>query len=245
MKKILSISNSFGVDATRYLYGVARSEGEKVKVVTLYIGACSLYRHYRNMLSEDAVYDYYINGFGTGLKVSMKQALLMDEWDVVALQESGSGKIIGEGYTPFIEPLAEYVRKLVPCADLYVHSTWAYSDAKIPVSSFESRAEMLESKRVNDPAAVKLINAKGLLPSSDAMNALVDTVGDLVAFRDGYHANAGMGRYMLACVWFGALFGKDMTENKFRDFDVPTTEEEARLAAKLATDAIRKWGYIK
>ena len=50
MKKILSISNSFGEDATRYLYGLARSEREEIMVVTLYIGGCSLYRHYRNCM---------------------------------------------------------------------------------------------------------------------------------------------------------------------------------------------------
>ena len=53
MKKILAISNSFGVDANRYLYGIARAAKEEIRVVTLYIGGCSLYRHYRNMLSEE------------------------------------------------------------------------------------------------------------------------------------------------------------------------------------------------
>ena len=69
MKKILAISNSFGVDATRYLYDVARREGKTVKVVTLHIGGCSLYRHYRNMLSDERAYEYYINGINSGLKV--------------------------------------------------------------------------------------------------------------------------------------------------------------------------------
>ena len=54
MKKILAISNSFGVDANRYFHGVCRSAGEDIKVVTLYIGGCTLYRHYRNMLSGEA-----------------------------------------------------------------------------------------------------------------------------------------------------------------------------------------------
>ena len=59
MKKILSISNSFGVDATRYLYGVARAAKEDIKIVTLYIGGCSLYRHYRNMLSDERKRDLF------------------------------------------------------------------------------------------------------------------------------------------------------------------------------------------
>ena len=84
MKKILFVSNSFGVDSTRYFYGVSRAVGKKVKVATLYIGGCSLYRHYRNMLSGEKA--YYINGMESGLMVSLKEALLSDEWDVIVTQ---------------------------------------------------------------------------------------------------------------------------------------------------------------
>ena len=87
MKKILLISNSFGEDAARYFYGIARAAKESVKVVVLYIGGCSLYRHYRNMLSEEKVYDYIIDGIRSGLSVSLKEALLSDEWDYVTLQQ--------------------------------------------------------------------------------------------------------------------------------------------------------------
>ena len=58
MIKVLVIGNSFGQDSVRYLYGIARAAGKDVRVVNLYIGGCSLYRHYRNMLSEESVYDY-------------------------------------------------------------------------------------------------------------------------------------------------------------------------------------------
>ena len=50
--RVLAIGNSYSQDATRYLYGIARAGGVDVKVVNLYIGGCSLSRHYRNMLSE-------------------------------------------------------------------------------------------------------------------------------------------------------------------------------------------------
>ena len=56
MKKILVVSNSFGEDANRYVYGIARGQKparDDVKIVTLYIGGCSLARHYRNMLSGE------------------------------------------------------------------------------------------------------------------------------------------------------------------------------------------------
>ena len=63
MKKILVIGNSFGEDAVRYLYGIARAAKDEVKVAMLFIGGCSLYRHYRNMISEEKVYVYQFNSF--------------------------------------------------------------------------------------------------------------------------------------------------------------------------------------
>ena len=111
MKKILYISNSFGEDAARYLYGIARAAGENAKVVVLYIGGCSLYRHYRNMLSEAKAYDYIIDGIRTGLTVSLKETLLSDEWDYVTLQQSSPESGREETYFPYIIELAAYVRK--------------------------------------------------------------------------------------------------------------------------------------
>ena len=72
MIKILSIGNSYSTDATRYVYGIARSEGVAMKVVNLFIGGCSLNRHYRNMMGDAAAYDFEINGItATGIKISI------------------------------------------------------------------------------------------------------------------------------------------------------------------------------
>ena len=70
--KVLYIANSFGQDSTRYLYDVARADGKKWKVVNLYIGGCSLYRHYRNMLSGADAYEFELNGHAkSGIFVSL------------------------------------------------------------------------------------------------------------------------------------------------------------------------------
>ena len=50
---ILAIGNSFSQDATRYLQKIARADGEKISVINLVIGGCSLERHYLNMLSGE------------------------------------------------------------------------------------------------------------------------------------------------------------------------------------------------
>ena len=68
--RILAIGNSFSQDATRYLHQIARADGQKLSVVSLYYGGCTLDRHYRYMLSEENAYELVYNGHSTGFFVS-------------------------------------------------------------------------------------------------------------------------------------------------------------------------------
>ena len=245
MKKILSISNSFGVDATRYLYGIARAAKEDIKIVTLYIGGCSLYRHYRNMLSEEAAYDYYIDGIKSGLTVSLKTALLSDEWDVVTLQECSARSATEETYFPYITELADYVRKLAPEAELYMHTTWSFAESspRFAAANCTGREDMIPRIRAAYENAAKAAKIEKFIPSLDAMCALYDVIGEQT-YRDGFHCNLGISRYTLACVWFMTLCGKDIEGNKFRDFDVDVSEEQVALAQSIAKKVVTDKGYV-
>ncbi len=242
--KILAISNSFGVDGTRYLYGIARAAGDNFKVVTLYIGGCSLYRHYRNMLSEERAYDIYVNGINSGFKTSLKDALLSDEWDIVTLQQVSSESGREDSYHPFLEELSAYAKKLAPKAKQYMYMTWSYPEGsdKIAKAGYESRAEMVPDIEKGVIAAAKFINADGVIPCLYAMNELYDVKGE-DTYRDRFHANFGFARYMLACVWYMALTGKDIEGNTYRDFDVPVAEEDVLLAQRCAKAAIDKLAF--
>ena len=55
--KILAIGNSFSQDATRYLREIAKSNGDKIKVINLFIGGCPLYKHYLNILQNKESYN--------------------------------------------------------------------------------------------------------------------------------------------------------------------------------------------
>lgn len=239
MLKILSVSNSFGVDSTRYLYGICRAAGVKVKVVTLYIGGCSLYRHYRNMLSEDAAYAYYINGMDSGLTVSMKQALLSDEWDIVSTQQCSPDSGDEASYFPYLTELAAYFRKYAPKAKLYLQSTWSFAAdcPRFGKTAFTTREEMIPAVRAAYEKAAEAVSADGMIPSLEAMTQLYDAAGDRT-YRDGFHASFGLGRYLLACVWFRTFFRKELEGNTFRDFDVEVTEEEILLAQKIANETV-------
>ena len=63
---ILDIGNSFSQDATTYLHDIAEADGYDLTVVNLYIGGCSLQRHWENIENDSHIYDYELNGRNQG-----------------------------------------------------------------------------------------------------------------------------------------------------------------------------------
>ena len=244
MKKILSISNSFGVDATRYLYQIARAGGERLKVVTLYIGGCSLQLHYENVQSDAKAYDLYVNGANSGFKVSIDEALTSNDWDVIALQQSSPKSGDEQSYYPYIEKLSEHARKLAPNAKIYVHQTWAYPENSemFNMTPFKTREEMNVAVKSAYVKASLNIGADGIIPSLVAMDALYNQLGE-IAYRDALHASYGIGRYTLGCVWYATLFLKNPVGNSYCDLDREADKEQILIAQTIAKNAVEKYGY--
>lgn len=239
--KILSIGNSFSQDAQRYLHRLAKADGVNMKTVNLYIGGCPLNKHYINMLDDNADYSFEFNGESTGIKVSIRQALVSDNWDVITLQQVSSSSAKFESYTPYIEALAEYIRKYCPKAKIMIHETWAYerdSEKLISVAGFETPKAMTDAVCKAYKKAAKAISADGIIPSGEAMQNAVD-LGIGKVHRDKYHASYGVGRYILALTWYKALTGKDISENSFSGFDEAVTEEERKIAIAAVNAAIK------
>lgn len=246
--KILAIGNSFSTDATHYLYGIARADKVKLKVVNLYIGGCSLYRHYRNMLSEGKAYLYELDGISSGLFVSLKEALLSDEWDIVTFQQASHYSPDAATYEPYLSRLADYVRELAPAAKFYIHQTWPYEPgcARLALAKMQSSEEMLTNLTENYQAAAERIGASGIIPCGDAMYRYHAAVKDSgrSAYRDTFHADLGAGRYLIGLVWYKVLCGGEPEGNAFRDFDVMVAEEAVLLAQKKAKEAVEGFGTL-
>ena len=246
MKKILLISNSFGVDATRYLYGIARKGGEDVSVACLFIGGCPLSRHYRNMISEEKAYQLYYNGASTPFRISLADALLADDWDIVTFQQASPASGDYSSYMPYLTELSAYVKELVPQAKQYIHAIWAWSDARIAKSEKEvcyaSSADMFAADKIAYKKAAYEINADGFIPATEAMEKLYLAIGD-ATYRDGAHASNGVGRYMLGLVWYMTIFGKDIEGINYRDFDVAVSDEEIAIAEKIAREVVAENDY--
>lgn len=237
--KILSIGNSFSQDAQRYLAKVARARGVKMKTVNLYIGGCTLRTHYLNMLNDARAYDFQFNGESTGLKTSIREALCSDEWDYITLQQASHKSFDYSTYTPYLEALAEYVRKYCPTAKILMHSTWAYEDGSPRLANvgYESAEEMLTDASLAYEMAARDIAADGVIPSGRAMMKALE-LGIEKIHRDTFHASLGAGRYLLALVWLGYLTGEPICSDDFLDLDEPITPQEREIVIEAAKSVL-------
>lgn len=237
---ILSIGNSFSQDAQRYLHRIARADGVALHTFNLCIGGCSLSRHYRNMLSQQREYTLEMNGESTNFKVSLQEALLNRDWDVVTVQQVSHEAPRYETYQPYLDQLVEYIRLCVPKAKLAVHQTWAYeqdSERLLSKAGYSDHAEMFRDLKQAYQNAAEAVNADLLIPSGEVFQALTAAgVGKL--HRDTFHAARGLGRYAIGLIWYAVLNDCDVKNNGFSDFDEQITPEQIE-AAKHWVEEIR------
>ncbi|HHX53915.1 MAG TPA: DUF4886 domain-containing protein [Clostridiales bacterium] len=215
--QVLAIGNSFSQDASTYLHKIAGSAGKQIDIVNLYIPGCPLERHFRNMMSDSKSYELEVNGTYTGFPVSMKEALLNRRWDVVTIQQASHMSTKWDSYSPYISPLAEYIRKLSPGSRLAVHQTWAYeegSERLCVMMGYETQQQMFDALESCYRRAADEISADLIIPSGAAFRELVKE-GISPVYRDTFHASLGIGRYALGLVWYRALTGGDVCDTYF------------------------------
>ena len=239
---ILAIGNSFSEDATKHLYGIASADGRTISVINLYIPGCSLDRHYRNMLSGERAYELQCNGNRTGFYVSLDEALLNREWDVVTLQQASHRSAQADSYFPYIEELAAHIRRLSPKAKIYVHQTWAYeagSDRLHRLAGYDTPEQMLSDIKAAYANAAEKINADGIIPSGELFDSLLHS-GIESVHRDTYHATFALGRYALGLLWYERLCGGEVLENKFRGLDTQISSENLSTVKRCVEKLIKE-----
>jgi len=219
MIKLLSIGNSFSQDAQRWLYDICKEGGVDVLCVNLYIGGCSLETHWTNIDSEEPkAYVYQINGY-PDRKVTLKQGLAAEDWDIITFQQASTYSGVWESYLPYLDYLADMVREYCPKAKFYTHQTWAYEQG-FERESYElyygcDQQVMYRKLKACYTEMAERIGAE-LIPTGDAIQYLRENVplfdyknGGMSLNRDGYHLSWMYGRYAAGLVWFKTLFGGD------------------------------------
>ncbi len=117
--KILFIGNSFSQDATKYIQKISDDE---LFVRNLYIGGCSLEMHAENVEGDVAAYNYETDAAGEEM-ISIRSALLREEWDVVSVQQVSGFSGMIDTYEPYIGQLIYCIKENRPEAKIVFHRT--------------------------------------------------------------------------------------------------------------------------
>lgn len=131
--KVLMIGNSFSICLLRHLPQVAADRGVELDLASLYIGGCSMKRHWENVEKDGdedfKPYQFGRNRFGksTQGKANVCDVLRMAKWDVVTIQQASHESWKPETYHPYGDKLIAKIRELAPQARIYVQETWSYT----------------------------------------------------------------------------------------------------------------------
>lgn len=243
--KILTIGNSFSDDAMEYVANIALDLGIKnVKLGNLYIGGCSLSKHYNNAIKDLAAYEYRTNN-GSGWKnktgTSISQALEDEDWDFISLQQNSGDSGISDSYSPYLEDLIEYLTYSAnENAKFVFHMTWAYQQNsthqefvkynKKQITMYEAILNAVDEKVRSNSDITQVI------PTGTAIqNARTSFVGDNLT-RDGYHLTMDFGRYVAGLTFVKQLTGLNIDNLTY----APQNVDEAykKVAIESANNAV-------
>lgn len=256
--RILAIGNSFSQDAIEnYLHQLAEASGKQTIIANMYIGGCTLERHYNNAQNNTAAYSYrkiWVDGKKVSKEgVTLETALKDEKWDYVSLQQGSPLSGLYETYTPYLSYLISYIRNLAPeNVKLVWHQTWAYA-ANCTLSGFANyNKDQLTMYHAIVDAARQCVTNYGfdiLVPVGTAVqNARTTFIGDRMN-RDGQHLNVYYGRYTAACTWLEAVLGVNPIGCSFV---APNMSESLKIAAQTAAheacktpDAVTDLNYIQ
>ena len=241
--KILSIGNSFSVDAHTYLYKLATNLGAEIESLNLFIGGCSLERHHKCLTLGLADYEPQYNGtLLAGAKISVQAAVNMRDWDIITVQQVSHLSGIYESYQPYLNALVDYVRSVRPNAKIFVHETWAYeydSTHEKFINYGKDRFKMHAALADAYAKAAEEIHADGIIPSGDVISALRELpefhaeIGGISLSRDGFHLSYDYGRYAAAAAFVQALGIGDVKNSSF----LPTADSSPALI-KIINDKV-------
>ena len=245
--KLLAIGNSFSEDAIEQnLFELAAAAGHQMVIGNMYIGGCSLERHWGNAQSNKPDYDYRKIGIDGKMtrtaNYTLDKALRDEQWDYVSLQQVSQLSGMYNSFQPYLDSLIAYVRARVPATTKLIwHVTWAYAQNSTHggFANYDRDQGKMYRAIVEGAQRLKKENAQFSLfvPVGTAIqNARTSFVGDHLN-RDGFHLDLVLGRYTAACTWFECLFGTKVVGNRYAPKGLNKAQiAVAQWAAHLAVE---------
>lgn len=248
--KILSIGNSFAADTMEHIADIAKSVGiHDFKFANLYIGGCSINRHYNNAVNDIADYVYHTNTGDGWVKTehyAISDALKEQDWDYISIQHGTGDKsryTSPESYQN-LSALIKYVKELageevkiafnmawVADPESTHHEITSYGGDQLLM--YEKLTELTKtliapSEKVDVvcPAGTAVQNARPYISKK--------------LTRDNFHLSYDLGRYIAGLTFLKTLCNIDVDRVSWCPEGVTETEKEI---AKRAVNAAVKAPY--
>ena len=213
---ILMIGNSFSVDAARYTHQISLGSDTEIELGVLYVGGCSLEQHVNFIKEGSTPYEWFINGESTGRYISLKEALQMQKWDYITLQQVSVYSGLLDTFYPYINQLVEYVRQYQPESNLVLHKTWPY-ETGFENTNFEhygyDRKTMYACINNAYEQVSKDLGIKIIIRSGDVIEEAIEKYGEHF-HKDGFHLN-DEGRYLAALGFVHTFNDNKMISNLY------------------------------
>ena len=245
--KVLMIGNSFSICNLTQMPSVVAAMGRRVDLASLFIGGCSLERHWNNVAvaATNATFKpYRFDRIADGKRVvengkaNIPDSLAMDMWDVVTIQQASHFSWDPATYHPWGDNLVAKVRELAPQAKIVVQETWSYPpwDKRLKKFGFD-HAEMY--RRLHGAyAAFAGKYGFSIIPVGTAAEICPDR--NLLFTKPDFHFNRD-GEYLQGLAFTAKLFGVDVRKCPYKpDWMESSRADEIKKAVMTAIDNLAR-----
>ncbi len=243
--KILSLGNSYSLNSMWELYSICKQAGVKeIDIAIMYIGGCSLDKHWENVQNNAATYELYRNNNGEWKitkDYSIEKIITEQSWDIITLQNSSGMSGRSDGFAN-LENMANYVSDKCPSAKLLWHMTWGYQKgSKWLTPENYNGDEMLMYNSIVDCVKDIVVPSNkfvSVVPVGTAvMNARTSRLKTQVHQEDGSHLSEDVGYYVGAFTWFMHITGMSPYDFGYR-IPNPSINENIDVFIECAQNAI-------
>lgn len=240
---ILCVGNSFSRDTVEHIGEIAKNAGmTDFLFANLYIGGCSINRHFRNATENLAEYHYSQTtdgAWGEGETVSIADALKKRKWDIISIQHGTGDKSRYTSEESYINlaPLIAYIKE--HCENpvkIAFNMAWvADPESKHhEITSYGGDQLLMYQKLTELTEKVVRPQVDFLSPAGTAIQNLRTCI-DKKLTRDNFHLSYDLGRYTAGLTFLKTLCDLDLEKVLWTPDGVsPEEREYAKKAACLA-----------
>ena len=246
--KLLCVGNSFAVDASTYVHQIAKAAGFDIDIHVLYIPGCPIDLHWKNFLSGEKAYEFYVNGNREPvLYCDIFEGLKYAEFDYITFQQRSGDSVDTSTFFPELTLLMDGIRKYSKAVYL-LHKTWSYAK-EFSHERYGSNPMDQDAMDIDIKNAYVQVSKKAqvpyIIPSGEAIRLARIKYGDVLT-RDGYHLNE-IGRTLVGILWVFYLLGKtDLNISSFKpsgytydDKTPPVSEEMIKELIDIARQTLK------